>query len=76
MMLFEQNSFLHYESVFDKELATLKNVEVTLKVQSDAILKFCTTRPISYALKDRVEKNLNVLLLKEYQQLICFTGWV
>ena len=53
---------MHYESVFDKELATLKNVEVTLKVKSDAIPKFCTTHPISYALKYKVEKKLECLV--------------
>ena len=41
-----------YKSVFDNDLGTLKNVEVTLTVKSDAIPKFCRACPIPYALKD------------------------
>lgn len=33
------NILSRYSSTFDKELGTLKNVEVTVKVKSDAILK-------------------------------------
>ena len=56
------NIISRYKSVFDKELGTLKNVEVSLKIKADAIPKFCRARPIPYALKDRVEKELERLV--------------
>ena len=58
-----------YNSAFNNELGTLKNVEANLTVKSDAIPKFCRARPIPYALRDRLEKELKVLLLKEYSNL-------
>ena len=51
-----------YKNVFDNELGTPKNVEVTLTVKSDAIPKFCRARLIPYALKDRVQKELERLV--------------
>ena len=58
----KNNIISRYKSVFDKELGTLKNVEVSLKIKADAIPKFCRARPIPYALKDRVEKELERLV--------------
>ena len=63
------------KSVFDKELGTLKNVEVTLKFKSDAIRKFCIACPIPYTLKDRVEKKLEPLVTEGIFQPISHSEW-
>ena len=49
------NILPRYRSAFDKELETLKNVEVTMKIKSDALPKFCRAR--------------ERMLLKEYSNL-------
>ena len=65
-----------YKSVFDNEVGTLKNVEVTLTVKSDAIPKFSKACPIPYALKDRVEKELECLVTEGILKPISHSEWV
>ena len=69
------NILLRCKSVFDKELGTLKNVEVTLKFNSDAIRKFCIACPIPYTLKDKVEKKLQPLVTEGIFQPISHSEW-
>ena len=60
------NVLSRYKSVFDKKLGTLKNAEVTFKVKSDAIPKFCMH------LKIELKKNFNVLLQKDTRTYFSF----
>ena len=60
------NILSRHKSVFNKELGTLKNVEVALKAKSEAIPKYCKTRFILYVLNDRVKK--------EFERLV--TNWI
>ena len=69
------NIISRYKRVFDKELGTLKNVEVSLKIKADAIPKFCRARPIPYALKDRVEKELQHLVTEGILEPISHSEW-
>ena len=71
----KNNIISRYKSVFDKELGTLKNVEVSLKIKADAIPKFCRARPIPYALKDRVEKELERLVTEGILKPISHSEW-
>ena len=64
-----------YGSVFDKELETLKNVEVTMKIKSDARPKFCRARPIPHAFKDRIEKKLERIVTEGILELISHSDW-
>ena len=53
----------------------MKNAEVTLKVKSNAIPKFCRARPIPYALKDRVGKELERLVTEGIIENISHSEW-
>ena len=64
------NILLRCKSVFDKELGTLKNVEVTLKMKSETILKFCRAHPIPYTLKE-----LEILVTEGMFQPIFHSKW-
>ena len=69
------NILSRYRSVFDKELETLKNVEVTMKIKSDALPKFCRARPIPHALKDRIEKELERVVTEGILEPISHSEW-
>ena len=60
---------------FDKEFGTIKNAKVTLKVKSDAVLKFCRACPLPYALKGQVEKELDCLVTKGILEPISHSEW-
>ena len=64
-----------YNSAFNNELGTLKNVEANLTVKSDAIPKFCRARPIPYALRDRLEKELESLVTEGILKPISHSEW-
>ena len=47
-----------YSSVFQPQLAMLKGITAKIHVTNGAVPKFCKPRPVPYALKEAVEKQL------------------
>lgn len=50
-----------YADVFEKGIGELKNVEAKLKLKNDAQPRFCRPRPVPYALKDAIGRELDRL---------------
>lgn len=50
-----------YSEVFREELVTLKDIKASIIVKPDVPPKFCKHRPLSFAMKERVEKELRRL---------------
>ena len=50
-----------YSEVFREELGTLKGVKVKLVVPEDATAKFFKPRPVPYAIRGAIEKDLERL---------------
>ena len=51
----------HHECVFVKELGLIKNIEAILKIKPNVTPKFHEARPVPYALRERVTKELDRL---------------
>ena len=47
-----------YKKFFKSEIGSLKGFEVEITVDPDCKPKFCKARPVSYALNERIEKQL------------------
>lgn len=51
-----------YAKLFENELGTFTNYKVSLKLKKDVVPKFYKPRPLPFALKDKVEKELEKLV--------------
>ena len=56
-----QDLLKKYMSVFTEQSGKVKGVQATLTLKENAQPKFCKARPVPYALKDKVEKELERL---------------
>ena len=65
------------KEVFSEELGLLKGVEVKLALNPEAPLKFCKTRPVPYAMRERVKMELRLRRLEKECVLepIQFSNW-
>ena len=56
----ELESLLYkYGKLFKEEPGTMRGVNAKLSVKQDAIPKFCRTRPVPYALREAIEKDVS-----------------
>ena len=51
-----------YRHLFEPELGTVKGIEAKLEVRAGTTPKFCRARPVPYALKETIEKDLERLV--------------
>ena len=51
-----------YSEVFDNSLGTMKGAKAHIYLKDDVEPKFCKPRPVPYALKDRIEQELDRLV--------------
>ncbi|MCG8048987.1 MAG: hypothetical protein N0E48_25860, partial [Candidatus Thiodiazotropha endolucinida] len=56
-----QDILQKYKSVFTAETGIVKGIKATLTMKENAQPKFCKARPVPYALKEKVEKELERL---------------
>ena len=64
-----------YKEVFKSEMGTLTGFEVELKVDPDCSPKFCKTRPVPYALNERIKKELERLVKDDMYEPIQYSKW-
>ena len=64
-----------YSSVFDSELGTLKDTAVTIHIDPSAQPRFCKARTVPYALKGKIEKELDRLVEQGVIEQISFSEW-
>ncbi len=66
-------------SIFSKEFETglvkFKGYKVAIDVKEDAQPKFCKARPLVYALKPKIDKELDRLLLEGVIEPISHSEW-
>ena len=64
-----------YKSVFSEQSGKVKGVQATLTLKENAQPKFCKARPVPYALKDKVEKELERLENEGIIQKVDHSDW-
>ena len=64
-----------YKEVFKSEMGTLKGFEVERKIDPDCKPKFCKARPVTYALNERIEKELERLVKDNICESIQYSKW-
>ena len=56
-----QETLQKYDDVFDDGLGEIKGMEARIDVDPQAQPRFCTARPVPFALRDKVEAELEML---------------
>ena len=64
-----------YSAVFREELGTMTDFKAKLAVNPDAVPKFCRARPVPYALKEAIEKDLERLEKLEVIEHVNHSEW-
>ena len=64
-----------HESLFRPELGLARNIDAKLYVEPDAIPRFCNARPVPYALREKVENELNRLQADGIIEPVQFAEW-
>ena len=64
-----------FEVLFDGKLGLFNAGKVQLHLKADAHPVFCKARPVPYALRERVEAELNRLVAEEILQPVNFSNW-
>ncbi|RXN33535.1 putative protein K02A2.6-like protein [Labeo rohita] len=70
-----QQVLSRHEEVFKEELATLKGTTATLHVPNDASPRFYRPRSVPYALKTKVEEEINRLLRDKIISPVKYSEW-
>ena len=70
------NKFIsEYESVFSNELGTLKDVELEIPILPSVNPNFFRARPVTYSLKDKIEKELDRLIKLGIYEPVYSSKW-
>ncbi len=64
-----------YSELFEESLGTLKGTTAKIHVDPAATPVFCKTRPVPYALRDRIEKDLDRLQKAGTIEPVQFSEW-
>ena len=64
-----------HESLFRPELGLARNIDAKLYLEPDAIPRFCNARPVPYALREKVENELNRLQADGIIEPVQFAEW-
>ncbi|RUS81246.1 hypothetical protein EGW08_010988 [Elysia chlorotica] len=74
-MTLSTNILKNHEEVFGTDPGLLKDCEVTLHIQKDAIPKFCKARHPPYALRSAIEDELERLKNADIIEKVEFSDW-
>ncbi|KAL5466940.1 hypothetical protein EMCRGX_G031104, partial [Ephydatia muelleri] len=64
-----------YDVIFKQQLGKIKDLKATIRVQSEATPKFFKPRPVAYALRERVEQELERLVAIGVIEPISHSEW-
>lgn len=64
-----------HEALFRTELGKTRNIEATLSVEDNATPQFCRARPVPYALREKVERELDRLQQEGIIEPVTFSEW-
>ena len=64
-----------FSTVFTDKLGCLKDFKVSIPLKPDASPKFCKARPVPYAMRSRVEEELDRLESQGIWQKVTFSKW-
>ena len=64
-----------YKLVFSEGLGTLRGFEATISVDASARPRYCKARPVPYALREKVEEELNRLVDEGTLEPVQFASW-
>ena len=64
-----------FPGVFTDKLGCLKNFQVNIPVPEGAVPKFCKTRPVPYAMRSRVEEELDRLEKQGVWSRVQYSKW-
>ena len=64
-----------FPEVFTPELGCLKDFKVSIPVKDDSKPKFCKARPVPYALRSRVEEELDRLEEQGVYEKVAYSKW-
>ena len=64
-----------YATVFEEELGTVKRTEVHINLKLDAKPRFCKARPVPYALKPKIDTELDRLVKEGVYVPVGYSRW-
>ena len=64
-----------FPTIFEDKVGTVKNVKAKLILKPDAVPKFCTPRPVPYALKTAVEMEIQRLEKEGAWEKVTYSEW-
>ena len=64
-----------YPGVFQEGLGTLKHFKATLQLQPNATPRFCRPRPLPFAIKEQVERELDRLVEQGILKKVDYSDW-
>ena len=72
----ELESLLYkYDELFKEELGTMRGVNAKLSMKEDATPKFCRARPVPYALREAIEKDLSRMQQLGVIERVSYSDW-
>ena len=69
------NLLLKYENVFSPELGTMKGVKVSIDINPEATPRFFKARPVPYAIKEKIERELERLVKEGIFKPVNHSKW-
>ena len=64
-----------YPDVFREELGTVRGINAKLPLKPDAVPKFCKPRPVPFALRPAVERELERMEKEGILEIVEFSEW-
>ncbi len=65
-----------YENVFQEGLGTMQGFQAKIIVDSQATPRFCKARTVPYAMREKVEEELNRLVMEGVLEPVEHSEWV
>lgn len=70
-----ENVIIKYGEVFKDELGTYRGGPVTIHLKQNAVPKFLKARPVPYAIKEKVEQEIDRLVSEGVLRSVSFSEW-
>lgn len=70
-----ENVLKKHEMVFNEGLGTLQGYEAKFVMKENAVPRFCKARPVPYAIKEKIEEELNKLVQEGLLQPVELAEW-